>query len=259
VWFRRSGDTFLPVLRVRNPVPAVRSIERKKPVKLRTRSRLLAGIITAGVLVIGGFGLATPADAASVGPAAGTSQATAVSVTPAEAAAANAAASQIAKIAPALTKVAGVYHLDAVSALALGGSRTTVEQLAIAVVADGGVVTGMVVPAAQVDAVANATSAVVKHCYGSSNYSSQWFGLQIKVNSCTVAKIIADIQIGAGATAIVAAILLAIPAIGTIVSILGGVAAGLLAIGSGILGNCAADGDGTIIDFGGGIAWCANQ
>ena len=123
-------------------------------------------------------------------------------------------------------------------------------------VAAGGSVSGIAVKRSDVAVGTNAIAAAKAKCAGVNNYSVQWFGDQLKINSCVVQNVIGALTAGAGAAGI-AAIILAETGIGGAAA---GVIAGLLAIGAGVLTSCASSGRGVIIDLSfAGIPWCASQ
>jgi len=211
-------------------------------VKLSKRSRLLAGIITTGSLIIGGMAFAAPAEAAAP---------TTYTPTAAQRAQAIEAVSQVEKFDNALSlDAAGNVHFNATEALADGGNATVVAEVARGVAAVGGVVVGASVPMVAM------TSNGVTHCYGSQSYSTQWFGHQLKVNTCTANKILSALAAGA-AIATIAAIVLAATGVGGTAA---AIVAGFLALGAAAVGYCSADRDAAILDssWAGGF-WCANQ
>lgn len=215
--------------------------------------RIMMSAATLGLAAVLVLTALSPATAAPAAPPPGTSQATAVAVTPAEAAAGAAAAAEIKKYESALTTVNGVVHFNATAAIALGGSATSVEQFAVGIAAGGGSVSGISLPASQVAAAA-VVAKTVSHCYGSTNLTHQWFGYQLKINSCITAKILA-----AGlAVTTVAGILTAALGVTVIGGIIALVVTGIVGLGSAALYYCSSDGDGAIIDFG-PVPWCANQ
>ncbi len=155
-----------------------------------------------------------------------------------------------------LTTVSGVMTFDASEALRLGGDPATVEQVAIGVTAGGGVVLGLAVDPSAVSATRSLTSEIsIMGCVGETNVTTQWFGLQIKLNSCDANRLIGTMTGGGGVAGIIA--VLASTGVGTVVA---GVAAGILAIGAGVVAWCAADGNGLILDYSyAGPSWCAGQ
>jgi hypothetical protein len=206
---------------------------------------------TRPVMLFGIVGFAAPANSATP------TQYTGTTVTAAQVAAASQAEAEVATLRPTLTPdTSGRIHFDAKAALALGASPTTVSQVATGIAAAGGTVSGVAVQAGAVNATANVLAAAKAKCYGVNNYSVQWFGDQLKINSCVTSAVIGALSAGAGVAGIVAVI--------TSETGIGGIAAGLiagiLAIGAGVLATCGSRGNGTIIDLSwAGIPWCASQ
>lgn len=178
----------------------------------------------------------------------------------AEISAGDEAVAKVADLRTAITTQNGSLHFDASRALALGADPSTVQQVAVGVVAGGGSVSGVAVDAASIARTANQLAAVRAasraNCAGQTNYSTQWFGHQLKLNSCDANRVIAAMSAGAGVAGL-AAIITSETGVG---GIAGGVIAGVLAIGAGALGWCAANGTGVIIDLSwAGVPWCAAQ
>lgn len=218
---------------------------------MRARRILLVATVTAGVLA--GSLVATPAFADS-----GTDSATiyGAKLTTSQVAEATAVEAKVAKFRTAIIAVDGRVTFDAARALALGADGATVQQVATGVTAAGGTVTGIKVDQAAVARTAAIVTASKARCVGKTNYSVQWFGDQLKLNTCDVSRIIAALSIGAGAAGITA-IVLSETGVGGIAA---GVIAGLLAIGAGALQWCSSDGTGVIFDVSwAGVPWCAAQ
>ncbi|MES2171706.1 MAG: hypothetical protein V4479_13455 [Actinomycetota bacterium] len=178
----------------------------------------------------------------------------ATGLSPAQEAAASAAAVDINKYTSALTTSGGFVHFDTAAAIALGGNPSLVEQVAVGIEATGGVVSGMAVPTRQVLAL-KSTVAAVAHCLGSNSFSHQWFGYRLKLNSCNVSRVLA---VGASITT-VAGIIAGILGPTVIGGALALAATAIVGLGSATLLWCSSNGNGSIIDFGPGVVWCANQ
>jgi hypothetical protein len=180
-----------------------------------------------------------------------------VHATPAEIAAGRDVEAQMHKFTSTLTMRGGTMQFDAAAAIRMGGDPDIVQDVATGVLAGGGTVTGIRIRAAAVRTIANLarTTAAKSSCAGKTNISGQWFGLQIKLNSCDTNRLVAAMTGGGGIGAIIT--VLASSGIGTVAA---GVAAGILAIGAGIVGWCAANGRGVILDYSYvGASWCASQ
>jgi hypothetical protein len=104
-----------------------------------------------------------------------------------------------------------------------------------------------------VTAVKSVTAATA-HCFGSTNLTHQWFGWQLKLNSCITAKVIA----AGTAASVVAGIITAALGVTVVGGIIALVVGGLIGLGTAALAWCSSDGDCAIIDFGPAV-WCANQ
>lgn len=93
-------------------------------------------------------------------------------------------------------------------------------------------------------------------CVGKNNSSIQWFGHQIKLNSCNANRLSAGLAIGAAGAGVVTAILAATGVGGAVAGVIAAVLAGL----SGVIAFCNANGRGIILDESwAGVAWCASQ
>jgi hypothetical protein len=214
-------------------------------------------VMAASVSVVVGSAVAVPAFADSGGVS---TRQYGHTVSAAEIEAGNAATAKTSRFWAALTTQNGVLRLNASKALAFGIDSETVRQVATGIVAGGGIVTGIAVDAASVartsGAVVVATAASRARCMGRTNYSVQWFGDQLKLNSCDAARVISAMSAGAGVAGL-AAIIASDTGVG---GIAGGVIAGVLAIGAGLLGSCAANGTGVIVDVSwAGVPWCVAQ
>jgi hypothetical protein len=103
---------------------------------------------------------------------------------------------------------------------------------------------------------AKVVTAAKAHCYGKTNSSTQWFGHQMKLNSCYTTEIIGALTAGTGGAAIVAGIL-AITGVGAAVA---GIVAGVLGVFLGAITVCSHNGNGIILDESWtGQVWCAGQ
>ncbi|CAQ01967.1 putative integral membrane protein [Clavibacter sepedonicus] len=175
-------------------------------------------------------------------------------LTTAAIAAGDASIAKIRDLGDALTTIHGSVHFDAALALERGAAPVTVREVAVGIVAGGGAVSGITVDDSK---VLDVTRIVLdSRCAGVTNYSTQWFGRQLKLNSCDTSRLIAALAVGAG-IATLAAIVTAETGVGAIA---GGVIAALLSIGAGAIAFCAADGNGVIVDQSWtGAPWCAGQ
>ena len=108
----------------------------------------------------------------------------------------------------------------------------------------------------QTAAKATLAKALKAKCEGKNNSSIQWFGHQLKLDSCNTTRLVAALAVGAGGAGVVAAIL-AITGVGAAVA---GVIAGVLGGLGGVVAFCGANGNGVIIDESwAGAMWCAGQ
>ncbi len=205
-------------------------------------------MVVVGALTLLGV---SPASAAPPPP-----QFTGPAVTSVQVAAAAKAEAAVTKLRSTLTTVGGLPHFDASAALDMGADPATVEQVAAGITAAGGTVSGIAVKASDVAAGTAAIAASRASCAGQTSYSIQWFGYQLKLNSCVTNAVIGGLSAGAGAAGI-AAIIASETGIG---GLAGGLLAGILAIGAGVLGICASSGNGVIVDLSwAGVPWCASQ
>ena len=145
----------------------------------------------------------------------------------------------------------GRVVFDAAGALALGVQKSLVDEFATGIEAGGGRVIGAAVDAGKVATARSAAVALASNCQGINELSYQWFGQQLKLDSCVTGRIIGALSAGAGTAALIA-LITSETGIG---GLAGGIVAALFTIGAGVLGSCAADGTGVIID----PAWCAAQ
>ena len=181
--FRRSGDRFLSAYRVRNEVAAVRIIERRKPMKLSTRSSLLVGIATMAAVLIGGMAFAGPAEAAAPAATSSSSQTSSMTIVEANA-----------------VVVGGIPTFYYAQAISQGAALNDVSQFAAGIRAGGigEVVGGPTVPTSRRLAVPN-----VKGCGGVTKVTSNWAGHTIYLNSCDANTVAGESGAGASATVIV--------------------------------------------------------
>ncbi len=95
--------------------------------------------------------------------------------------------------------------------------------------------------------------AIKAHCVGKNNHSVQWFGNQLKLDSCNTTRLLAVAGFGSAAIVGILAITgVGAPVAGAIAIVLGAVV--------GALSWCSANGTGIIIDESwAGAAWCAAQ
>jgi hypothetical protein len=216
---------------------------------MKVNRRLIA--MTASLAVVAGTFIASPAMAASHSD---NQRHYGTRVTAAQIAAADAAVTQVRSFQSTLTAVDGDIHFDAARALALGARPETVREVATGIVAAGGTVSGVSVDASAVRVAREAVQ--LSSCVGVNDYSTQWFGHQLKLDSCNTSRLIGALAVGAGAAGI-AALITAWTGAGPVVA---GVIAGVLTIGGGAIAICAADGDGLILDQGwNGVPWCSGQ
>jgi hypothetical protein len=90
-------------------------------------------------------------------------------------------------------------------------------------------------------------------CSGKNNHSVQWFGPQMKLDSCNTNRLIA--AAGAGSAIIIG--ILAVTGVGVAAA---AVVAAVLGVVVGAIAWCAANGNGVIIDESwAGQVWCASQ
>ncbi|ALD12483.1 hypothetical protein [Clavibacter capsici] len=216
---------------------------------MKVNRRLIA--MAASLAVVAGTLVASPAVAATQP---GPERHHAPPLTAAQIASGEAAAAKIRGLRDTITTVHGTVHFDADVAIERGALPLTVRQVAVGIVAGGGTVSGITVDDDEVAAVARII--LDSNCVGETDYSTQWFGHQLKLNSCDANRLIGALAAGAG-IATVAAIITSETGVG---GIAGALIAGLLAIGGGALAFCAADGNGLIVDQGwNGVPWCAGQ
>jgi len=168
----------------------------------------------------------------------------------------NGAGAQASYFSASISGTAGNVTFDAAKARALGGDAKTIEQFAEGIVAGGGRVTGITVDVRNVSRLSQSLVAAKSSCAGQNNGSTQWFGLQLKIDSCKANTLIA-MMAGGAATATIAGVLTSWTGIGGISA---GLIAGLLGLGSAIVAGCAARGTGLILDLAWtGLPWCAAQ
>ncbi|WP_435081379.1 hypothetical protein [Clavibacter michiganensis] len=222
---------------------------QEKSLFMKVNRRLIA--MAASLAVVAGTFVASPAMAAShsvaerrYGPRLSTS----------EIAAGNVAIEKIRDLQDTITSTHGAVHFDAGVALERGALPSIVREVAIGIVAGGGTVSGITLGESEVGAIARVM--LDSNCTGETNYSTQWFGHQLKLNSCDTNRLIGALAAGAG-IATIAAIITSETGVG---GIAGALIAGVLAIGGGAIAYCAADGNGVILDQGwNGAPWCAGQ
>ncbi|MFC6356584.1 hypothetical protein [Luethyella okanaganae] len=166
------------------------------------------------------------------------------------------ATSDFESLAGAITGSAGDVTFDGAQALALGNAPDIVADFAVGIEAGGGTVIGLDVDQAAVDEVTSALVQARAGCQGQNNGTTQWYGWQLKIDSCKAAQLVASVSAGAG-VATVAGLLTSWTGIGGISA---GAIAAVLAAGAGFLAVCAAPGKGMILNLAWtGIPWCASQ
>jgi hypothetical protein len=147
-------------------------------------------------------------------------------------------------------------HLfDAELARQSGASASDIQEYASGYLAGGGRAENVTVNAATIDMLRGATS--IEACKGKNRYDVTGLQQNIYFDSCVSQDIIGKIAVGAGAAAI-AGLITAETGIG---GLAGGLVAGILTIGGGALGSCAARGSGVVIHqlLPTAIIWCNAQ
>ena len=194
-------------------------------------------MVFATLLTVGLLAVATPAHAAPSKP------------TPS-------AAIELEGLAGAISGSAGDVTFDGAEALALGNDPKVVAEFAAGIAAGGGTVVGLNVDQKTVDETKSTLFQALAACSGQNGGSTQWYGWQLKIDSCKSAQMIAAVTAGAG-VATVAGLLTSWTGIGGISA---GAIASILAAGAGILSVCAAAGKGMILNLAWtGLPWCWSQ
>lgn len=167
------------------------------------------------------------------------------------------AVAQWALVKPAVsTDSDGTVRFDRREAISLGGNADIVNQFAAGIEAGGGTVVGGAANPRKVAQVRALGMKAASACRGKNNSTTQWFGWQLKVDSCVANRLIGELAAGAGAATVIG-LISSWTGIGGLAA---GLVAGILAIGAGVLGACASNGKGLIIDVAwNGVPWCAGQ
>lgn len=162
----------------------------------------------------------------------------------------------LSELAPAISGQAGNVRFDAAVALADGFDQAVVDEFAVGIVAGGGTAVGTEADQSAVDELTQVVSAARASCKGQTGGSTQWYGWQLKINSCQSATLIASIGAGAG-VATAAALFNSWTGVGGISA---RAIAALITAGVGILNICNASGNGMILNLAWtGTPWCWQQ
>lgn len=204
--------------------------------KTRNNPRLIAAIVTAAAVLIGGLAFASPANAATPAltpPAPSkiiTSTSTPVQLTPQQATDANAV---FAATNPR------THRFDAAAALAAGATPQAVADAAAVAVDVGMTVSGPVT--AKTSVAVQSYLAAAARCAGSNGYHGYYWpwGYQFGANSCNTQKLATSLALGAAGSAAISVILAAIGVTAAVVPVTAVIAV-LLGFGSAALFTCAA-------------------